>query len=171
MQHARPQPKRQRPLARAQRNTTFQWERYTAISAEVLPLMRRHWAEIEVKDTLDPDFERYFAMDRAGIIRIFTARSNGVLVGYTAFLVSPDIMCKHRIIAAAHCFWLDPLEREGWTGVKMLRDCEEGLKAWGASIIEVRPKLDFCNDRGHSVATIMRRLKYRPTEMLYSKRL
>lgn len=158
-------------MAPAQPKITYQWERFAAVVHEALPLLKKNWEETGDGGEFDPNFDQYFAMDRAGAIRIFTARRNGFLIGYLSLFVVPELHCKRNVTAISDIFWVDPLEREGWTGYNLFKRCEEGLINMGVTRIDLMPKLDFKNDNGHSVASIMKRLGYTPHEIRYIKKI
>jgi hypothetical protein len=67
------------PAYRALRGIYFQRERSVDLWPEITPLLEQHWQEIaHYKDIpLDPDVERYNAMDEQGLLRCFTARDAG----------------------------------------------------------------------------------------------
>ena len=136
-----------------------------------MPLMQRHWTEIDGDGPFDPDWHRLFALAQAGALLIFTARRGATLVGYVSFTVVNDLSSRRRVCAFAENFWLSPIERTGWTGYRLLRDCEPELKKKGVNRLYVSPKIDFCNDRGQTVAVILKRLRYRPVEVRHVKML
>lgn len=132
--------------------------------------MQAHWAEIDGDGEFDPDWQRLFAAARAGRMQVFTARRGGI-IGYILFQVSPELLCKRRLVAEARAFWLTPAERFGWIGYHLIKNCEPALASIGVREICFQPTIDFCNDRGQTVGVIFRRLGYRPTEVRQSKPL
>ena len=59
------------------------WERLSAIAHEVAPLARRHYAEM-VDHLFDPNWDELFALERMGVLGVWTARTvDRTLVGYT----------------------------------------------------------------------------------------
>ena len=55
------------------------------VKQDILPLLEKHWLETEPNQEtilLNPDWEQYALLDLAGILHIFTARNEGILVGY-----------------------------------------------------------------------------------------
>ena len=151
----------------------FAWERFGQISQECLPLFRRHWKEIALHQEhvpLDPDWERYFAYDLANILNVLTVRDNGVLVGYVFLLVSPHLHYISTRWAVSDMFWLDPAYRFGWTGVKMLKKAEEGMRARGVKVFQWSIKFHFEADRG-TIEKLFTRMGYEPSEKILSKYL
>lgn len=160
--------KLRRPLAHAAK-VTYQWERFADAIHEALPLLKKNWEETGDGGDFEPNFDQYFAMERAGVIKFFSARRDGALIGYLSIFVTPELHCTRRKTAISDAFWVHPLEREGWVGYKLLSLCEEGLREFGVSRIDLMPKIDFKNDNGYSVSSIMKRLKYTPHEIRYVK--
>ena len=63
----------------------FKEEGYDDVINEILPLLEGHWQEIALnQDTikLNPDYEQYKVLFKAGAMRMVTAREDGELVGY-----------------------------------------------------------------------------------------
>ncbi len=150
---------------------TYQWERFASIARELPPLFKRHWREIALnqdKVHLDPDWDRYFAYDLAGILHCLTVRSNGLLVGYVFVLVFPHLHYASTLWAQTDIFWLDPAYRQGLTGYRMLKEMEWYLKAGGVKVIYANAKLHFEAGRG-TIGPLLKRLGFEPVEMIYSK--
>jgi GNAT superfamily N-acetyltransferase len=100
-----------------------------------MPLLEKHWREIaHYQDVpLEPDVERYNAMDEAGLLRCFTVRDGGRLVGYSIFFVTPNIHYKSLTLANNDVLFLHPDYRRGrvgWNFIDFLRDrlVGEGLR-------------------------------------------
>ena len=146
----------------------FGWEPLVDVLEELLPLAKRHAQELGEGD-LDPNWPWFFAQARAGVLRIFTARRDKTLVGYISFLVSANPWRQTMLMAVAEGFWLSPVERFGWNGVALFKNCEQGLKKAGVSRVSFSPIVDFCNDKGHTADLIFERLGYVKTEHRWSK--
>jgi len=71
----------------------FTEELLSATWDEMAPLMLAHWREIaHYPDIeLDPDKEGYALAESAGLVRFYTARADGRLVGYVIFFVRPNM--------------------------------------------------------------------------------
>ena len=65
-------------------------------------------------------------------------------------------------------FWLDPVYRLGWTGIRMFKETEKMLKETGVKMVFVHTKLHFEADRG-TIGKLFDRLGYKPVETVYSK--
>ena len=70
---------------------TFDVEPYSMVIPEMKAIYPEHWEELAFdKDIieLDPDYEAYNKMDKAGLIHVVTARFNNELVGYFIFCIT-----------------------------------------------------------------------------------
>jgi hypothetical protein len=81
MEHVDPrQPSTPQPLD--QDRLSCSWERPSAIAREVTPLTNR-WADELGVARFEPDWDRVFALERAGALAVWTARTlDRTLVGY-----------------------------------------------------------------------------------------
>ena len=70
--------------------------------------------------------------------------------------------------AVADMFWLDPAYRFGWTGYKMLKAVEPRMRELGVKVVMIPFKLHFEAERG-TLAKLLARLGYKPTEATFSK--
>ena len=148
----------------------FGWEPIGDVVEEYLPLMKRQAEEVG-EGEIDPNLPWFFAQARAGILKIFAARRDGVLVGYIVFLVCPSTWNVKILMGIANMFWLSPAERFGWSGINLFRNAEKALKELGVQRVDFYPKIDLCNDKGYTVASLLERLGYRKVEWRMTKDL
>lgn len=102
---------------------------------EVEPLLHLHYEELTLnKDLvkLDPDWDRYAAMEHAGGFHVFTARDDGRLIGYSAFFLISHIHYRGLIVAQNDVLYLHPDMRNGMPGIRLIKHSHEGMKALGA---------------------------------------
>ena len=78
------------PQPSAPARLSCSWERFPEVASELRYLSARQQAEIgDGYEPYDPDWDRYFAFDRAGSAMVWTARTlSGVLVGYVIWLTT-----------------------------------------------------------------------------------
>ncbi len=165
-------PPRPRPSARVQPDTApvYAWEQLSDILPEIAPLLRIHWQEVDWFDgklPLDPDWQKCLAYEQAGILHILTCRINDRLAGYI-FTYLLDSVFFSLQWATVQGFWLDPAYRSGWTGVKLFKENERGMRERGAKAISVEILLKIASDRG-TLGAILERLGYKPLGKLYAK--
>ncbi len=100
---------------------------------EALPLLVAHWYELhpEHTDDLTPAVQRYQALDRAGVLRVFTARtSTQLLVGYALFTVTPSFHSAGLLEAQQDAIYLQP-DCRGHYGAAFIDHCTAALFAEG----------------------------------------
>lgn len=149
---------------------TFQWEKLPAIAAELLPLLKLHWEEIEDhKDILplEPAWELMFSYEIANVLRCFTIRSDGLLVGYI-FVMFPPSLHYSVGMAWVERFWLRPEFRRGWLGIHLFKAAESLARDAGAKLIHIPFRLHFQRERG-TLSKIFSRMGYTLSEAVYVK--
>jgi len=129
-------------------------------------LFKKHYNEIAWnKDLipLDPDWEKYIKMGELGFIKIYTARENGLLVGYAIWLVAPSMHYKTTKKALNDILYVDPDKRGGRTGINLIKYSEKMLKELGCKTIGMHIKEVF------NWGNVAERLGYEKIESLYEK--
>lgn len=147
---------------------TFQKEAFFKLMPELPPLFYEHWKATELDPDimqLDIDWIRYLKMEAAGVLHIMTARLDRDLVGYYFAIVVPRIHCKGALTAYSDMFWVTPLARKGWTGVKLFTYTEKMLRDLGVRKSYIVTKVHL------PLTILLKRLKYKFEEKLHAKRL
>jgi len=110
------------------------------LTAELLALAQDHQREVgsfrEIE--LDPALDKYAAIERAGILRLFTARETalqGRVVGYATFMVIPHLHRQTSIEATQDTFFLSSIGRRGTNGYRFLKWCDQALAEDGVRVI------------------------------------
>jgi len=134
---------------------------------EVLPLLFAHWKEIAHYQDIEltPDRGRYATMEKAGLLRLFTARTpEGLLVGYACFTVAPSLHYAQSIQAQQDVVYVQPNMR-GAIGRDFLRFCTAELAGEGVQVIyhHVKAKHDF--------GPLLERDGFELVDRIYAKRL
>lgn len=145
--------------------TQFALESLEQVFDEVSPLLVGHYTEIEghLGIPLDIDWEAYAEVEKAGAIRIFTARIDGNLIGYTVFFVHTSLHYKTSKQAVQDGLFIDP-EHRGF-GMKFLRWCDTQLRNEGVQF--VHHSVSVLKDFGQ----MLERLGYEKSETVYRRRL
>ena len=150
----------------------FGWERFHAIAHELPPLFTEHWRELALNQDivpLDPDWDKFYALDIQGILRILTVRvPSGQLVGYVFLMAGPHLHYKSTLWGHVDIFWLDPLYRQGWTGIRLFKTLIRDAKTMGLVNLTVPTKIHFCDNR---VTKLLQRLGFKPIETVHAMRL
>lgn len=111
---------------------------------EAKPLLEKHWDQIaHYKDIpLDPDYDLYLKMQHLKMIRCYIMREpSGRMVGYSVFVVRPNMHYKQCLTATEDIIFVDP-EKRGY-GMFFISWCDEQLKALGVQIVTHHIKVYF----------------------------
>lgn len=156
------------PKFRAMRGVYFQQERSKDLWPEITPLIAQHYEEIaHHKDIpLDPDVERYNAMDDAGLLRCFTARDCGRLIGYAIFICGPNLHYKSTKIANQDVLFLAPEARNGTTAMRFFDFFEKRLAGEGWQLTMQHEKIAH-----PALGRLAERRGYEPMDRIWVKRL
>ncbi len=132
---------------------------------EALPLFTPHYEEISWDKRhipLDINFRAYLLMEQKGHIVNFTARENGVLVGYTIWLVDYPMEYSTTLHAIANTVYMDPAWRDG-SGIRLLQFAESELRDAGVRVMSLN--IRRINDWGKIAGA----LGYEATDTVYRK--
>jgi len=147
---------------------TYQQEFLCQVVDEIKHLIQLHWEEIALnKDfiKLNPCWESYEQLEEGGKLRIFTARDDGVLVGYFVVIVAHNIHYKDHLFAVNDIIYLHQDYRKGFAGIRLIKFGEKCLKEDGASVLTVNTKTHQAFD------PVLERLGFNLIERVYSKPL
>ena len=101
--------------------------------ADIQVLLEDHHRDVGEKIRLDPDFEVYRQMEPS--LRIYTARREGLLIGYAAFIVcATNLHHKGLKSAANDALYVKPACR-GITGSRLMAYAETALKDEGIQVV------------------------------------
>lgn len=135
---------------------------------EALSMLTEHQARVAHFPTqrLDPDPHVWDEVEAAGLLRVFTVRDGGTLVGVGLLHVGPHPTWGHRT-AQQLALCVDPRVRRGWVGVAFLKYIERALRDEGCQYLyqETMPMTSPALPR------VLTRLGYRPVGTLYAKEL
>lgn len=153
--------------AQLQIGPQIQQEAYSdALIAEMKPMLYEHWLEVATfKDRipLDPDYPAYQMLDGAGKVLCLTARIEGVLVGYSVFLLRRSSHYKSTSAALNDVIYVHPRCRRGSLGLRLIRETESRLKAMGVVKITWHAKPQT------QLADLLVRLGYVLDELMLAK--
>ena len=134
---------------------TFQWEKWTELSLEAVPLLAYYfntegvlYADIH---PMDPDFETLAALERMGRLHVVTVRDDELLIGLNIFNCGGSLFRRQVITAAGLVLYLHPAYRNFLIARRFLRATEAGLKELGcqmmiytpSSTVEIGPLLTY----------------------------
>lgn len=144
----------------------YQQEFLATVEKDIRPLLERHWNDIAVnkdKIKLNPDWDAYHSLEQDGMLKIFTAREQGELVGYFVVIVHRNLHYKDHLFASNDVIFLHPDHRKGRTGIKLVQFSEKCLKEDGVSVLAINTKVHKPFDK------LMQFLGFSLVERIYSK--
>lgn len=132
---------------------------------EAVPLTIDHWIEVGRKDVaLVPKYEDYPIWYENGLLKLFTARVEGTLVGYAVFFIRKHQHYGDDVWAIQDLMFLQKEHREGLTGYKFVKFCDRALEESGVSVIHVAVNKD------RNYGRLLERIGYGVTEVGFSRK-
>lgn len=114
---------------------TFQEEPFDPFFDEAQPLFSRHWRELALnqkKIPMDLDRGKYQALEKAGMLFVLTARTDGKLVGYlVAFPMTHPHYKSAGLMCLTDMYYIVPEHRKG-AGAKLFVEFERRMRERGA---------------------------------------
>jgi GNAT superfamily N-acetyltransferase len=147
---------------------TYQREAAVDLWPELTPLLEKHYHEIAHYPDIPlcPDHLFYEQAEAAGLLRTYTARVDGRLVGYANFFFRPNPKYSGSRQAVADNVFLDPDYRHGRLGMGMLIFAHESLEAEGAEVIMHHVKIAH-----PALGRLLEHLGYEPVDIIYARRV
>jgi GNAT superfamily N-acetyltransferase len=125
----------------------YQHERAADIVDEIKPLVKLHYDEIAThKDlkVLDPDYDQYIHLDEIGMLRCFTVRDGGILVGYFLTIITPHIHYRTCRYALNDILFVHPDYRGTTIPYRMIKGAMQDLRdEVGADILCIHMKIEY----------------------------
>ncbi|MHB1098113.1 MAG: GNAT family N-acetyltransferase [Burkholderiales bacterium] len=155
------------PEYRKLRGLTFQRERPHELLDEARPLFEAHYKEIaHYQDIpLDINDAAYCQLEESGLLRCFTARYNGELVGYCVFVVKRNPRYQTSLQANQDILYMDKSRRGALFGKRLLDYCHARLQAEGVQVVYQHTKA------ARSEGRFMELMGYELVDYIYAKRL
>jgi GNAT superfamily N-acetyltransferase len=150
---------------------TYQVEKWDDCYEEAIPMLHAHYIEIATDKAikpLDPDLDKYQSMEKAGMLRIFTARESiveehiqeripgklqgreevmtvkrGRLIGYFVSIVATGLHYQQTTLAINDIMYVDPPHRGSTVGYRLMKGAALDLKNLGADILTIHMKTDY----------------------------
>lgn len=157
------------PISISTVGATFQREEYSvSLIEDLTPLLVEHWKEIATHSDipLKPIWACYQALHDKGMLRAYTIRHDGRLIGYSVYTVSKSLHYGDSLQANNDVIWLAPALRGRMTGFRFIKWCDAQLKADGVQRVVMHIKV--AHNWGPTLAKF---LGYEHEEVIYSKRL
>lgn len=119
-------------------SVTIQLERAALVKDEIAPVLAENWLEVASsypKSRLKPDVDLYLHLDTAGIVRIYTARLDGIIIGYAVILLMAHPHRTEDLVATVDTLFVLRAYRGGGMAGKLLHQVECQLREAGAKSI------------------------------------
>ena len=136
------------------------------VKEDIKPLLDKHWKLVALNQgqiKLNPNWEEYARLDAEGILRIFTVRDDGELVGYCVLVVSRSLHYKDHIFANNDVVFVLPDKRANATGYKLIKYAEDYCKNNNISLLNINTKVHIPFDN------LMIGMGFNFIERIYSK--
>lgn len=132
------------------------------------PLLEQHYEEICTHTDvieLDPDWDAYYTLEEAGMLRIYTAREEETneLVGYFVVIQSPAIHYKQDIFCSNDLIYVDKKLRKTKIGYNLIKFAEDDLRELGVALFVINMKAHQPFD------TLLEKMGYDLSELVYAK--
>lgn len=144
----------------------YQQEFLFMIEDELRELGKYHYQEVNHDNSkAEPNFDAdlFADMERAGILKIFTAREMGGLIGYLIVVISPDVQNKGDKIPEEVGFYIHKSYRSKGAGQGILEFTENCLKEDGFRT------LVMSSTTQNPVDELYKRSGYKPISVKYEK--
>jgi GNAT superfamily N-acetyltransferase len=122
----------------------IQLECLANVKEEIKPLLEEHWELVALnkgKIKLNPNWKEYARLDAAGVLRIFTARDEGQLVGYFVLFISQSVHYQDHLFATNDVIFVLPDKRAGATGYKLVKYAQDYCRDSGVSLMTINTKV------------------------------
>lgn len=147
---------------------TIKCEKLKEVLPEIKELLQEHYEELTLNKgriKLKPVWNQYFDMENTGKFFAIIARMDGVVVGYSGFILDRHLHYEDILVAANDVLFLKKEYRLGMTGIKLLKFSEKFMTDMGANKItwHIKHKNDFRN--------ILYRMGYLDEDIIVGKML
>lgn len=149
---------------------TYQTEPLSdSLWGELAPLLSAHWREVAHYRDLElaPNREAYANLDRAKMLRVYTARAEGRLIGYLACVVAPSLHYAPHRFATQDVLYVDPAHRGARFGFMLIGYVHRQLRAEGVTLLMQHGK----HRSDLNIGPLLHRLGYEHVDDLWAIRL
>lgn len=105
----------------------YNQESFINVYKDATGLISKHHDEVTIFDgvNLDLDISKYQRLDDLGLLKVFTVRSEGILVGYSSFFLSSHTHHKNTVHAHMDTIYIHPKFRG--IGADFANYCDDQL--------------------------------------------
>jgi GNAT superfamily N-acetyltransferase len=148
-------------------DTRFATELARNVQSEIAPIVEESWKELKdsySSSKLRPDVALYMRLEEQGLLKVFTARHDDMLVGYALVLVMAHPHRTDDLVGAVDTIFVLPEFRFGGTASRFLHYVEAQLKLMGVCLLSIV-------SRDARIARWLQFSAYKPVEQVYERRL
>ena len=140
--------------------------KYDDFLVEARQMVVDHWNEVgshrEIL-SLNPNHDKYRALERAGVLSILAARDDGRLIGYLFLLVMRHMRDQDAVVGQHDAFYVIPEYRRHMVGPRLLVSALKIFDNSGVNIVL------FTEKAWRKSGRMLAKLGFKEFEMVYSK--
>jgi len=145
-------------------STTYQQEFLCHSEDEVRPLAELEWEESgHPTEDLVIDWDSYFSLEEAGLLKFFTARKGGLLVGYFVVIVTQPFTTKGQLVACYDAVYVHKDHRKSMVARRLFKFVEACVKEDGIY------RVVASSSKKNPIGAFLGRLGYSEIETKYEK--
>lgn len=145
-----------------------------SLTAGLEDLLAEHWREVALDQDsvpLEPDYDRYRALERQGGLRALGATVRGRLVGYNVFFIQRPIHYAGQTWGINDILYVSPSARTTMVGPRLVKEAEQLLPRYGVTKVIYHAKTSIYEPGKATLTDLLLRLGYRHDENVLTKRL
>lgn len=145
-------------------SATFQQEFLLHIYHEMEDLLEEDYKEVGHNGyTFNPDWDSYLALETQGMLKVFTARVDNILVGYFVTMIFPSFQSKGNTVVANEAIFVTKEYRKSRIGVGLFKFTEKCLKEDGHKTLIVT------TTEANPIDNLLQRMGYYKIETRFEK--
>jgi GNAT superfamily N-acetyltransferase len=142
----------------------YQRESFAEVIEDIKPLLAKHYQEICAfpdKLKLNPDYDKYIALDEIGCLHVVTAREESKLIGYMVTFIAPHIHYQDTVQGINDILYVSESHRGTTTGYKLFKAAMKELKKEGVELLSMHMK------KKHEFRRLLAGLGFQGTEEIW----
>ncbi len=142
----------------------YQQEFLCLAEQEVTPLAELEWEESgHPTETLVIDWDSYFALEEVGRLKFFTARKDGLLIGYFVVIITSPLTTKGELVGSYDAVYVHKDYRKSTVARRLFKFVEDCMKEDGIY------RLIASSSSKNPIGRFLNRLGYKEIETKYER--
>jgi len=142
----------------------YQQEFLSYAEQEVTPLAELEWEESgHPTETLVIDWDSYFALEEVGRLKFFTARKDGLLIGYFVVIITSPLTTKGELVGSYDAVYVHKDYRKSTVTRRLFKFVEACMKEDGIY------RLIASSSSKNPIGRFLNRLGYKEIETKYER--